>query len=178
MPRSGKEFIFVTGGRRSGKSSYALGFGESLGKRRLYIATARLLDLEMEERIARHRSERGLEWETVEEPVNIAKTISGSSLYDVIVIDCLTLWLCNLVHESGFGDKELFREMDALADVCQDKETAIIAVSNELGFGVIPDNPLSRRFSDLAGTMNQKMAKAADRVVLTVSGVPVTIKGS
>ena len=94
----------------------------------------------VEERIARHRSERGLEWETVEEPVNIAKTISGSSLYDVIVIDCLTLWLCNLVHESGFGDKETIPEMDARGRL-QDKETAIIAVSNELGFGVIPDNP-------------------------------------
>jgi len=207
---SDNKFILVTGGRRSGKSAHALELAESLGKRRLYIATAEALDDEMAERIARHREERGDGWDTAEETVEISSIIESSKNYDVILIDCLTIWLCNIMHKGipspsmGEGEGEMdvplpsipshegrggkmescvpddeyiLARVDALAHACTSIDTTVIAVTNELGSGVIPDNALSRRFTDLAGIMNQKMAAAADRVVLTVSGIPMTIKG-
>ena len=205
------EFIFITGGRRSGKSAYALDLAESMGEKRLYIATACALDDEMKVRIARHREERGDGWDTAEEPIDIVNILAHSKKYNVILIDCLTLWLCNIMHKdatsplmgegrgegemnaplpsipshAGRGgkileavsdDKEILAMVDALADSCASSDTKIIAVTNELGLGVIPGDPLSRRFTDLAGIMNQRMAAAADRVVITVSGIPLTIK--
>lgn len=172
------KFIFITGGRRSGKSSYALELAESLGSQRLYLATAEALDDEMDKRIKRHREERGNGWDTAEEPVNVADVIEESAEYDVILIDCLTLWLCNVMHKGDLGDETIMKEIDSLVEACRESGKTLIAVSNELGSGVIPDNPLSRRFTDLAGMMNQKMAAAADRVVLTISGIPMTIKGN
>lgn len=200
------QLIFITGGRRSGKSSYALELAESMGSKRLYLATAQALDPEMEERIAKHKAERGDGWDTAEEPVNIPDLIGNSSGYDVILIDCLTLWLCNVMHEgegdcpdstppfvpplargglrggvrkSGTvpNDDGIIKKVDALVKACRESKLNIIAVTNELGSGVIPENSLSRRFTDLAGIMNQKMAKSADKVVLTVSGIPMVIKG-
>ena len=173
-----ENFIFITGGRRSGKSSFALELAGSFGARKLYIATARIFDAEMEERIARHRAERKSGWDTVEEPIEISRIIGEVQGYDVILVDCLTLWLCNVMHEGQgrVSDDAVMKEIDLLAEACRGSKAPVIVVSNELGSGIIPDNPLSRRFSDLAGMMNQRMAAAADRVVLTVSGIPVTIK--
>ena len=175
------EFIFITGGRRSGKSSYALELAESMGEKRLYIATAEALDDEMKERIAHHREERGDRWDTVEEPIDIVNILDHSRKYNVILIDCLTLWLCNIMHNgeaSGEpGDETIMRHINRLADSCASSNTKVIAVTNELGLGVIPDDPLSRRFTDFAGIMNQRMAAAANKVVITVSGIPLTIKG-
>ena len=198
------KLIFVTGGRRSGKSAYALELAESLGNRRLYIATAESLDDEMKERIARHRAERGEGWETIEEPVDVAGVVrpggtvpiirpSGrkwesppsSEGYDVILIDCLTLWLCNVMHTNipshhrrggDFSDDEILKMIDALAAACRKSLIPVTAVTNELGLGVIPGDPLSRRYTDLVGIMNQRMAAAADRVVMVVSGIPMTLK--
>lgn len=174
---SKNNFMLVTGGRRSGKSTHALELSESLGERRLYIATAEALDDEMLERVAKHREERGDGWDTAEEPVNIASIMENSRDYDVILIDCLTLWLCNLMHKGKPTDEEILKAIDNLSNACIDSDTTVIAVTNELGSGVIPDNALSRRFTDLAGIMNQRMARAADKVILTVSGIPMTIKG-
>lgn len=174
------EFIFVTGGRRSGKSAYALELAESMGEKRLYIATAEALDNEMKERIARHREERGDNWDTAEEPIDIVNILAHSKKYNVILIDCLTLWLCNIMHNGEAGgepsDETIMKHIHSLADSCSSSDTKIIAVTNELGLGVIPGDPLSRRFTDLAGIMNQRMAAAANRVVMTVSGIPLTIK--
>ncbi len=174
------EFIFVTGGRRSGKSSYALELAESMGEKRLYVATAEPLDDEMKERIARHREERGDGWDTTEEPIDIVNILDHSKKYNVILIDCLTLWLCNIMHNGEAGgepsDETIMKHIHSLADSCTSSNTDVIAVTNELGLGVIPSDPLSRRFTDLAGIMNQRMAAAADRVVITVSGIPLTIK--
>jgi len=195
-------FIFITGGSRSGKSSHALKLAESLGERRLYIATAQALDAEMAKRIARHRKERGDGWDTAEEPINIVEVIrsatglsqftdgaewsriigtvplekAGYGGYDVLLIDCLTLWLCNIMHNDESDDK-VFEKIEELVEACKKSLTIIIAISNETGSGIMPDNHLSRRFSDLAGMMNQKMAAAAGQVILTVSGIPMTIKG-
>ena len=174
-------FIFITGGRRSGKSSYALELAESMGEKRLYIATAEALDDEMKERIARHREERGDSWDTAEEPIDIVNILAHSKKYNVILIDCLTLWLCNIMHSGEPNnepdDETIMRHINSLADSCSSSDTKVIAVTNELGLGIIPGDPLSRRFTDLAGIMNQRMAAAADRVVMTVSGIPLTIKG-
>ncbi|MDH3973965.1 MAG: bifunctional adenosylcobinamide kinase/adenosylcobinamide-phosphate guanylyltransferase [Deltaproteobacteria bacterium] len=188
------EFIFITGGRRSGKSSYALELAESLGTKCLYIATAEAYDEEMEARIVRHKEERGDSWETAEEPYHVADLLRDSSKYDVILVDCLTLWLCNVMHEElipstlmgegqGGGEKMsdeeyILEKIDDLTLSCRESHAIVIVVTNELGLGVIPDNTLSRQFTDLAGIMNQRMAAAADRVVLTVSGIPMIIKGA
>jgi len=207
------QFILITGGRRSGKSAHALELAESLGERRLYIATAEALDDEMAERIARHKSERGDSWDTAEEAIHIASIIENSKDYSVILIDCFTLWLCNVMHKNipspsmgegqgegemdvplpsipsheGRGskmeslvldDKDILTMVDALVHACCKSKTTVIAVTNELGSGLIPDNALARRFTDLAGIMNQRMAHIADRVVLCVSGIPMTIKGA
>ncbi len=174
------EFIFITGGRRSGKSSYALELAESMGEKRLYVATAEALDDEMKERIARHREERSDSWDTAEEPIDIVNILAHSKKYNVILIDCLTLWLCNIMHNGEPNnkpdDETIMRHINSLADSCSNSDTKVIAVTNELGLGVIPGDPLSRRFTDLAGIMNQRMAAAANRVVMTVSGIPLTIK--
>ncbi|MDT8316696.1 MAG: bifunctional adenosylcobinamide kinase/adenosylcobinamide-phosphate guanylyltransferase [bacterium] len=187
------EFIFITGGRRSGKSAYALDLAESIGKKRLYIATAEALDDEMKNRIARHQKERGDSWVTAEEPIDVAGVIEKAKGHDVILIDCLTLWLCNIMHKNVplpstpsregrgsnliEGDEEVLSRIDSLANACINNKTTVIAVTNELGLGVIPGDPLSRRYTDLAGIMNQRMAAAANRVVMTVSGIALTIKG-
>ncbi len=175
------EFIFITGGRRSGKSAYALELAESMGEKRLYIATAEALDDEMKERIARHREERDDSWDTAEEPIDIVNILAHSKKYNVILIDCLTLWLCNIMHSgepnNEPGDETIMKHIHTLADSCTSSDIDVIAVTNELGLGVIPGDPLSRRFTDLAGIMNQRMAAAADQVVMTVSGIPLTIKG-
>lgn len=174
---SKNKFIFITGGRRSGKSRYALELAQSIGPKRLYLATAEALDEEMTDRIARHREERSDSWDTAEEPTAVAKIINGVSDYNVVLIDCLTLWLCNVMHEGEPDDEAIMKEIDSLIEACHMSNTTVVAVTNELGSGVIPDNALSRRFTDLAGIMNQRMAKAADQVILTVSGIPMTIKG-
>ena len=173
-------FIFITGGRRSGKSSYALELAESIGEKRLYIATAEPLDAEMKERAINHKKERGDKWDTAEEPIDIVNILNHSKKYDVILIDCLTLWLCNIMHNgepSGEPDnKTIMKHIHTLADSCAASDIKIIAVTNEIGLGVTPDNALSRRFADLAGLMNQLMAAKADKVIMVVSGIPLTIK--
>lgn len=187
------KFILITGGRRSGKSSYALSLAEAIGPTRLYIATAEALDDEMKDRIARHRKERGDEWETIEEPVDVADIVRESRRHDVVLVDCFTLWLCNLMHiregdspaftedasHHRIGtvpDEEILAQIDDLAAACRDSTVPVIAVTNELGLGVIPGDPLSRRYTDLAGIMNQRMAESADRVVMVVSGIPMILK--
>ncbi len=178
MPDHKNRLIFVTGGRRSGKSSYALDLGESLGGKKLFIATAQALDKEMEERIARHKAERGNGWETMEVPVNISDAVKTASRYDVVLIDCLTLWLSNLMHEDNPKENDIIEKIDDLVTTGTKAKPVIILVSNEIGLGIIPDNPLARKFSDLAGVMNQKVAAAADMVVMTLSGIPTTIKSN
>ena len=178
MPNNKNRFIFVTGGRRSGKSSYALDLGESLGDKKLFIATAQALDKEMEERIARHRAERDNGWETMEVPVNISDAVKSSFIYDVVLIDCLTLWLSNLMHEDNPDDEDIIEKIDDLVTASIKAKPVIILISNEVGLGIIPDNPLARTYSDLAGMMNQKVAAGADMVVMTLSGIPMTIKSN
>jgi adenosylcobinamide kinase/adenosylcobinamide-phosphate guanylyltransferase len=167
--------IFVTGGARSGKSSFALKKAEKIDGRRLYIATAEALDEEMESRIIRHKTQRGDGWDTFEEPLMISEVIRKLAAdYKVIVVDCLTMWLSNAMHRNA----DIERETENLANILRDKpDTHIYIVSNEVGAGIVPENELARRFRDLAGIINQKIAGASDEVFMVVAGIPIKIKG-
>lgn len=174
MSDTGK-FIFVVGGARSGKSSFALGLAGKLSGQRAYIATARALDREMEERINAHKKDRGAVWETFEEPQDVTERIITLKGYGVILLDCLTLWLANLV-EAGLDDNEIKTKAERLAFACRRTDGGVIAVSNELGMGIVPENRLARRFRDLAGSVNQLMAGAAGEVFFVAAGIPLRMK--
>lgn len=172
-----KKITLVIGGCRSGKSRYALDAANAVpGSRKIFMATSVPADPEMEKRVQVHQAQRGEDWHTVETPVHIPEAIAAHArTADVILVDCLTLWTANM----------LAQEMDAPAmQKCMEKTTQALSriscpvflVTNEVGYGIVPENSLARRFRDMAGLVNQHMAKAADRVVLTVAGIAVTIK--
>ncbi len=173
------KIIFITGGARSGKSSFAVEEASALGGRKAFIATAEALDDEMRERVERHRRERGEDWDTFEEPLRITDLLSRiKERYNVVVLDCLTVWLANLMAEEGRGKAEdCGRAVDEFVDSLNSLAgCALFIVSNEVGMGIVPDNQVARRFRDLAGSLNQRVAGIADGVYLTVSGIPVRIK--
>ena len=168
--------VMVTGGARSGKSRYAL---ELAGRRnrKAFIATATACDSEMTERIARHRMERAKDFLTIEEPLDVASALGSVPIdTDVAVVDCLTVWMGNLMHRHGTTDKP-FPEIDAFLEILKTPPCNLIIVTNEVGMGIVPDNEPGRSFRDLAGSLNARVARAADVVVLLVSGIPLTIKG-
>lgn len=170
-----KRIVFVTGGARSGKSSFALAEALKVAGGKAFIATAEATDKEMEERIKRHRRDRGNGWKTFEEPVEIARLIKEiDGRYPAVVVDCLTLWLANVMMCGLDGEKETGRLVTALRAL---KKTSVFIVSNEVGLGIVPENELARRFRDMAGRLNQRVASVADEVYVTFSGIPVRIKG-
>jgi adenosylcobinamide kinase/adenosylcobinamide-phosphate guanylyltransferase len=166
--------VFVVGGAKSGKSFFALAKAETFAGRKAFIATAESLDDEMKERIRRHRDQRGKEWETFEEPKEMARVLREiGDGYGAALIDCLTLWLSNLLHSHEDPD----REIDSFLSVLREGEhPPFFIVSNEVGMGIVPDNALSRRFRDLAGRLNQEVATIADEVYLVTAGIPLRIK--
>ena len=173
MPR---KIYFITGGARSGKSAFAEKLAHSLGGKRAYIATAQALDPEMAERIRKHREARGDAWDTYEEPLAVAELLKKlSGRYPVALLDCLTLWLSNVMAHTD-GDGAVAARSDELVSAVKDFSGSCIVVSNEVGLGIVPDNPLARKFRDLAGILNQKMAQAADEAYFTAAGIPVKIK--
>ncbi len=173
------KIVFVIGGARSGKSAFALKEASTLKGRKAYIATAQALDEEMQERIRKHKDERGTDWDTYEEPVKITETLKElNSKYDVIVLDCLTLWLSNVL----LCNLDVKREIENLAEALKRLSPvtcglSLFIVSNEVGMGIVPENEMARRFRDLAGLLNQKVAGPADEVYLVTAGIPVKIKG-
>lgn len=170
------ELILVTGGVRSGKSSYAQKLAESSGARVFYIATAQALDGEMKKRIKSHKSSRAKSWVTIEEPVHIVGAINAMpSGKKAIIFDCLTLFISNLIHK-GLTDAQVYSEIKKIIKTLRKKAEFSIVVTNEVGSGIVPDNKLARRFRDLQGAVNQITAKEADKVCLLVSGIPVQIK--
>jgi adenosylcobinamide kinase/adenosylcobinamide-phosphate guanylyltransferase len=172
------EKILVLGGCRSGKSSHALRLAESMGSTRFYLATCVPQDDEMHDRVKRHRQARDASWTTVEVPVDLVGAIRAHSLKaDVILVDCLTLWLSNLLMHDSDADR-IRTAVEALADTVQAAPASLILVSNEVGSGIVPENRLARRYRDLAGWTNQALAAVCERVVWTVAGIPVTIKPS
>jgi len=168
--------ILIIGGCRSGKSDHALQLAEGLGQRRIFVATCVPHDPEMQDRVNRHRRDRDDTWVTLEVPVKLADTITTHGpTADVILVDCLTLWLSNLLMASQ--DNQAIRErIDGLADAVSAAPNAVILVSNEVGTGIVPENPLARQYRDLAGWTNQALAKVCNRVDWSVAGIPVTIK--
>lgn len=172
-----KRMIFVTGGCRSGKSRYALHYANQHFSNKLFLATCEVLDEEMAQRIENHKKMRGLEWRTVEEPVDIIDKIRKDRTdSEVILIDCLTLWLYNLLMKWD-SDLRIMEETETLIDTLKKSDASFILVSNEVGMGIVPADPLSRRYRDLLGTMNQRIAEALDTVIFMVSGIPIFLKG-
>jgi|Deesub1362A_J573_1020465.scaffolds.fasta_scaffold00066_112 adenosylcobinamide kinase/adenosylcobinamide-phosphate guanylyltransferase len=172
-----REILLVTGACRSGKSKWARRWAEDKGVFRVFVATAVAGDEEMEARIRAHKKERGAGWRTVEEPLRVPEAVEREGPHaDVVVVDCLTLWLSNLLLE-GMEDSEILGRVSRLAEVLQGISASAAVVTNEVGWGIVPENPLGRRFRDLAGGANQIMARTAHRVVLMVAGIPVPIKG-
>jgi len=164
---------FIIGGARSGKSRFALEKASVHSGKKAYIATAQALDNEMSERIEKHKKERSAEWVTIEEPLNIAALIKNiHAQYDVILIDCLTLWLSNLI----LADKDIETEIEVFCSSLSAVQCPLFAVSNEVGMGIVPDNELSRRFRDTAGYLNQKVAGIANEVYSVTAGIPLKIK--
>jgi adenosylcobinamide kinase/adenosylcobinamide-phosphate guanylyltransferase len=168
---------FILGGCRSGKSGFALKTAnETPATRRIFIATSVPLDAEMQDRVQRHRAERGTGWTTVEAPLTLPEAIAEHGREDrVILADCLTLWVSNLLLELHDPAKVEDR-IPPLVNAARSAPGSVILVSNEVGCGVVPDNRLARQFRDLAGLVNQAAAAAAERVVWVAAGIPVTIK--
>jgi adenosylcobinamide kinase/adenosylcobinamide-phosphate guanylyltransferase len=172
-----KRLIFVTGGCRSGKSQFALDYANRHFHKKLYLATCEALDEEMVKRIEQHKLKRGSGWQTVEEPTRVAEAIKrhGNDM-EVILLDCVTLWVSNLLMRKK-EDREIMNEVDKFIDTMKQAESSFVIVSNEVGMGLVPVEPLGRRFRDLSGTVNQKIAEVAQTVVFTVSGIPIFLKG-
>ena len=165
--------ILVGGGSRSGKTRFALDLAAGLGSRLLFVATAELLDEEMRCRAAAHQAERGARFDTVEAPRELPQAVrEHGGRYDAVVIDCLTLWVSNLMLG---GVEDLRPHGDDLAAACSGRP--VVLVTNEVGSGIVPENALARRFRDEAGWMNQRMAAAADTVYWVVFGCPLKVKG-
>lgn len=170
-----KQIILVTGGARSGKSKYAERRAKELGDRRLYVATAEAKDEEMTQRIADHQKRRGTEWAIIEEPVELAEVLLARHGHaDCALVDCLTLWLSNLLLRRD--EKYAEEKIEELVASLPRLDFHLLLVTNEVGWGIVPDNLLARQFRDLAGWANQRIAAVADEVVLMVAGVPMILK--
>jgi adenosylcobinamide kinase / adenosylcobinamide-phosphate guanylyltransferase len=180
--------VLVTGGARSGKSTFAEAYAARLGSQGVYIATSPVFDDELRERVRRHRQRREqspFPWETFEVPYDLAGFLrrlptepaigSGES---VVLVDCLTLWLSNwlLRHEREQPMEQTLEKVDELEETLRTFPGTIILVTNEVGCGIVPDNPLGRMFRDAAGIMNQRVAGASDQVFLVTAGIPVELK--
>jgi len=169
-----KQIVLVGGGARSGKSAYALARARELGARRLFVATARRYDAEMEDRIARHRAEREAEFDTAEEPLALPEVLAGARGYDVAVVDCVTLWLSNQLID-GAPPEAIERRIEDLAAALARAPCHVVLVTNEVGMGVHPESALGRTFRDLAGRAHQRLAVAATEIHLAVLGVVVRL---
>lgn len=171
------KMIFVLGGARSGKSRYAVDSAKKSGKKTVFIATATALDEEMKERIRLHKISRPKAWGLVEEPLNLNGVILGlKPAYHAAIIDCVGLWVSNLLM-ADMKDGAIEKSIEELTQsIFKAKVGLMIMVSNEVGGGVVPGDPLSRRFRDLVGLANQKIAAKADEVIVMQAGIPVKIK--
>jgi adenosylcobinamide kinase/adenosylcobinamide-phosphate guanylyltransferase len=167
--------ILVGGGSRSGKSSLALRLARGWPGRRLFLATAQAGDQEMTERIRRHRETRGDEFRTVEEPFALPEALRDQADAEIVIVDCVTLWLANLLLAGQEPDAILVRVEDLLS-VLRSRLRTVILVTNEVGMGIVPDNALARAFRDLQGTANQRLALQADEVYLTIFGMALRLK--
>lgn len=171
-----KRFIFIIGGARSGKSAYAVQLAKTFFGRVVFIATAASLDEEMRMRIRKHKAQRPRQWKVIEEGKDIVPLLAKlKAKYRVVLIDCLGLLISNLLADN-LEDKKIIARVKKLINAILKLDLIVIVVSNEVGCGIVPDNPLARRFRDLLGLANQMIAEKSNQVILMQSGIPVNIK--
>lgn len=169
--------VFISGGARSGKSAFAESLAEAGAGPLLYVATATVGDAEMAERVTRHRQRRGDRWQLLEEPYDLAGRLPAAAAgCGGVLVDCVTLWLTNLFLAAEEENDRVLAEVERLCAVLPKLEAPLYLVSNEVGFGIVPENRMARLFRDLAGIANQRLAAAADEVWLVVSGLPLRLK--
>ena len=170
-----KEIVLVLGGARSGKSSWALEYVENFYNSYIFLATAEVMDEEMADRVRLHKEARGPKWQLREEPLEIVKILeSDDCTVEAILIDCMTIWLSNVLLKMGEEKVPLYQ--NALLEALARSDRSVIIVSNEVGSGIVPEHPLGRQYRDMAGSLNQKLAAAANKVVMTVAGLPIFLK--
>ena len=171
---TGRRLVFVLGGARSGKSAFAERLVLESGLEPVYLATARIWDDEMRQRVDAHRSRRGDQWTEVEEPLDLAGVLAREAVTGrAVLVDCLTLWQTNLMLESADMEGAAARLSDALASATG----TVVLVSNEVGLGIVPENAMAREFRDHAGRLNQRVAEQADEVHFVAAGLPLKLKG-
>jgi len=167
----------ITGPVRSGKTRLALQWAAAFPEPRAYLATAQGLDSEMLERIRRHQEERSSAFQTFEEPLCLSSQLEKlRDVFSIVVVDCLTLWISNLLGalgEEGQGTRE---RLDEFLSVLRRTKTPVILIGNEVGWGIVPENALARTFRDLSGRLHQEIAQIADQVILMVAGIPIVVK--
>ena len=174
QPRQGGQIILVGGGVRSGKSRFALNLARRFGNRKVFLATAEARDQEMAERIAYHRRRRGDEFETIEEPLAIASALARVHA-DVVVVDCVTIWLANLLLR-GDGAEKIVDQVDGLIAALRELPMHAVLVTNEVGMGIVPDHPLGRAFRDIAGAAHQRFSRESDQLYFAVLGTILRLK--
>jgi adenosylcobinamide kinase/adenosylcobinamide-phosphate guanylyltransferase len=164
--------ILVTGGARSGKSSFAEKRTKQLGSSLVYIATSEIIDSEIEKRVAEHQARRGSEWQTLHAPLKLTEALFETDGKGPCLVDCLTIWLNNLI----FHNEDTVVATKELIKVLEQRSDPVVFVTNEVGSGIVPENALARRFRDDAGRMNQIISQVADEVYVSISGIPLQIK--
>lgn len=168
---------YITGGARSGKSGFAQSLAERCAGPLLYVATAGIGDAEMAVRVEKHRQARGERWHTLEEPLSLSERLPQAAAgKGGVLLDCVTLWLSNLLFHHGERDESVRAEVERFIAQLPAFPAPIFLVSNELGSGIVPENRLARQFRDLAGEVNQRLATVADEAWLVVSGIPLRLK--
>lgn len=173
-----RKIILMTGGMRSGKSQYALWRARQINGVRIFLATAQPFDDGLRQRVQKHKEQRGNDFRALEEPVYLGKALAAiGEAPAVVVIDCLTVWVNNLFHEMKDNVTAIQEQKDSFVRALTDCPLTVIVVTNEVGMGIIPDNPLARDFADALGMLNQQLAQLSDEVILMVSGIPLWIKG-
>lgn len=169
-----KNCTLVLGGAASGKSFFAEQLVKQTGKNRIYVATSQVFDDEMRQKVEDHKAQRGANWLTIEEPLDMVKALVKATTDDIVLIDCATLWLTNHL----LAEHDLVAEQDRFLDAIAACPAEIVIVSNETGLGIVPDNALARRFRNAQGRLNQAIAANADLVVFVAAGLPMVLKGS
>lgn len=175
--------ILAAGGTRSGKSAYAQDLAESLPGKRAFVATCSVPsedDTEMMERVARHQEDRlGAGWLTIEEELDLTRVLEGLPDIKVLLVDCLTLWISNLMHTyHDLTEDRMIAMCEEIIELCRQRQGTVIFVTNEVGSGIVPANPMARKYRDLTGRCNQEMARGADEVIFFSCGLPLYLKKS
>ncbi|MCP4650507.1 MAG: bifunctional adenosylcobinamide kinase/adenosylcobinamide-phosphate guanylyltransferase [PVC group bacterium] len=171
-----KNIIFITGSVRSGKSNYAVKLAKQSKQKIIFLATCTPADAEMKQRVRKHKKSRPKNWQTIEEPIDVISVLKQLKDDELVIFDCLTLWVSNLLL-SGFEEKEVIKIIEKFVEQLKINKANVIIVSNEVGWGIVPENKLARVFRDIIGTAHQKIAKVSDEAYLMVAGMPMKIKG-